>query len=91
MNVILRSAFLACAAMAVTLSFSTEAQAWGFYHAGYTHYGPVTGLHHYGYTTAYRGVGYPRYGAHYGGYHYGGYRYGGYRYGGYRGGYYRRW
>lgn len=80
------------AAWVMLLAMSSDAQAWGVYHAGFTHYGPVTGLHHYGYTRAYGGgFGVP-YGAyHYGGYHYGGYRYGAYGYGGYRGGYYRRW
>jgi hypothetical protein len=73
----------------------SDTHAWGVYHAGYTHYGPITGFHHYGYTTAYRG--YPLYGGYryggyrYGGYHYGGYHYGAYGYGAYRGGYYRRW
>ena len=66
------------AALLVTLALSSKAQAWGCYHVGYTHWGPYTGLHHYGYTEAYRGYG------GYGGYHYGGYHYGGY-------GYYRRW
>ena len=53
----------------------------GGYHAGYTHYGPVTGLQHYS-----TGGGYH---AGYGGYHYGGAAYGGY--GGYSAGYVRRW
>jgi hypothetical protein len=52
---------------------SSTAQAWGAYrHYGYTSYSPYSGLHHYGYTQAYRGYG----GS--GGYHYGGYHYGGY-------------
>jgi hypothetical protein len=82
-----RSVVLALAAFLVTLALSSKAQAWGCYrHVGYTHYGPVTGLHHYGYT----GYHYGGYGG-YGGYHYGGYHYGGYGYGDYRYGYYRRW
>lgn len=77
-----RSIVLAFAALMVSLALSSKAQAWGAYHVGYTHYGPVTGLHHYGYTGAHYGG--------YGGYHYGGYHYGGYG-GGYHYGYYRRW
>jgi hypothetical protein len=66
---------LAGAALLVALAVSSKAQAWGAYHVGYTHYSPYTGLHHYGYTEAYRGYGY-------GGYHYGGYgAYGRYPYG----------
>lgn len=95
---------LACAVLLTVLAVSTKAQAWGAYrHVGYTHYSPYTGLHHYGYTEAYRG-GYGAYGRYgYGGYHYGDYGgygryYGGYHYGyGYGGygaaryGYYRAW
>ena len=44
-----RSVFLAFAAMLVALALSSKAEAWGAYHVGYTHYGPVTGLNHYGY------------------------------------------
>jgi hypothetical protein len=78
---------LVFAALLVTLVTSSRAQSWGCYHVGYTHWGPYTGLRHYGYTGV--GAGYgglDRYGGYYGGYHYGGYGYGGYRYG-----YYRRW
>jgi hypothetical protein len=81
------SLVLASAALLTALAFSSPVQAWGAYrHAGYTHYSPYTGLHHYGYTEAYRG-GYGGY--HYGaGYHYGGYgAYGGYHYGAYPYGY----
>jgi hypothetical protein len=80
---------LASAVLLAALAVSSKAQAWGAYrHAGYTHYSPYTGLHHYGYTEGYRG-GYGGYGgSHYGGYHYGGYGgYGGYHYGGYHYGY----
>ena len=97
---------LASAVILTAMAVSSQAQAWGAYrHVGYTRYSPYTGLHHYGYTEAYRGGygGYDRYG--YGGYHYGGYggygrSYGGYHYGyGYGGdayggaryGYYRAW
>jgi hypothetical protein len=95
---------LAAAVILTALAVSSKAQAWGAYHAGFTRYSPYTGLHHYGYTEAYRGGygygGYGRYG--YGGYRYGGYRgyggyypygygYGGAAYGGARYGYYRAW
>ena len=98
-----KTCILVAAAVLVTLAVSSEAQAWGgFRHVGFTRYNPYTGLHHYGYTEAYRG-GYGGYGGYrYGGYGaYGGYRYGGYGaygaypygtyggYGGYRYGYYR--
>jgi hypothetical protein len=80
-----RGLFLALAVVVASLVTSPRAQAWGCYHAGYTHYSPYTGLHHYGYTEASRGYG------GYGGYHYGSYS--GYHYGGYGGayhyGYYR--
>ncbi len=76
-----RIVLLAFVALLITLMASTNAQSWGGYHVGYTHYSPYTGLSHYGYTRAYGG---------YGGYRYGGYAYGGYRrYGAY--GYNRRW
>jgi len=58
-----KSLFLSLAALVLTLVTSTKAHAWGAYHVGYTHYGPITGFQHYG-ATAYRGP--------YGG----GYRYG---------------
>jgi hypothetical protein len=98
-----KTCILIAAAVLVTLTVSSKVQAWGAYrHAGFTRYSPYTGLHHYGYTEAYRG-GYGGYGGYhyggygaYGGYHYGGYgAYGGYHYGtypgygGYRYGYYR--
>ena len=69
----------------------SQTEAWGYahvgyhtsaygggYHAGYTHYGPVTGVQHY--STG-------------GGYHYGsgGYHYGGAYGGGYNAGVYRSW
>jgi hypothetical protein len=79
-----KTLFLAFAAILVALATSSEAQAWGAYHVGYTHYGPVTGFSHYGSTGLYGSYG--------GAYHYGGYHYGGYGYGdAYRYGYYRRW
>ncbi len=97
---------LAGAVILTALAVSSKAQAWGAYrHAGYTHYSPSTGLHHYGYTEAYRGgyggSGGDRYGGYhyggssgygrsYGGYHYG-YGYGGAAYGGARYGYHRAW
>jgi hypothetical protein len=101
----LRKTLIVAAAVIVTaLAVSPKAQAWGGYrHVGYTHYSPYTGLHHYGYTEAYRGgygdryggdryggyhYGYGGYSRYYGGYHYG---YGGDAYGGARYGYYRRW
>jgi hypothetical protein len=80
------------AAVLAALALSSKAQAWGAYHAGFTHYSPYTGLHHYGYTEAYRGFGgygEHRYGAY--GYHYGGYHYGAYGAYGARYGFYRRW
>ena len=105
----LRKIFVVAAAIVVTgLALSSKAQAWGAYrHVGFTRYSPYTGLHHYGYTEAYRGYGgyggyrygADRYGA-YGGYGaygraYGGYHYGygygGAAYGGARYGYYRAW
>jgi hypothetical protein len=83
---------LALAAAVAVLGTSSEAQAWGAAHAGYTHVGPG-GVYHQGYTAArgpygayggaYRG-GYG-YGARYGGGYYGGYHaYTPYYYGGYR-------
>jgi hypothetical protein len=98
----LRKTFVLSSLVLLTvLALSSEVQAWGAYrHVGYTHYSPYTGLHHYGYTEAYRGgygagYHYGGYGA-YGGYHYGTYPYGyGYGYGGAaygaRYGYYRAW
>jgi hypothetical protein len=77
------------AAILLAVTLSSSVQAWGAYHVGYTHYSPDTGLHHYGYTDAYRGYGADRYGAY--GYHYGGYHYGAYGAYGARYGYYRRW
>jgi len=87
-----KTVFLACAALLLVLATSSRAQAWGCYHyryggyggyggyhAGYTHYGPVTGFHHYS-----TGGGYGAYGGYHYGTHYGAYR-------GYTGGYYRRW
>jgi hypothetical protein len=77
---------IAFAAILAALALTSLAQAWGGYrHVGFTHYSPYTGLHHYGYTSAYRG-GSGGYGGGYrygGGYHYGGMGgYGGYHYGG---------
>jgi hypothetical protein len=98
-----KSIVVAFAVILTALAVSTKAQAWGAYrHVGYTHYGPYTGLHHYGYTEAYRGYGGYGYGGYrygtsgaYGGYHYGaypyGYGYGGAPYGAARYGYYRAW
>jgi len=93
-----KTLLIASAAILMALAASSEAQAWGGYHVGYTHYSPSTGLHHYG-STGVSGGGYHYGGAHYGGayggYHYGGgahygggggYHYGGYHYGGYGGG-----
>ena len=64
---------------------SSQVDAWGGYHVGYTHVG-YGGVYHVGATG---------YGDRYGGYDryrsYGGYRYGGYRYGDYRAGVYRRY
>src|SRR5262249_5539862 len=42
---------LAAAATLVSLATSSEVQAWGCYHAGYTHVGP-SGVYHYGRTYA---------------------------------------
>jgi hypothetical protein len=99
-----KTSVLAAAIVLTGLVVSSKAHAWGAYrHVGYTHYSPYSGLHHYGYTEAYRGgYGGSRYGGYhsggygaYGGYHYGGYHYGygsgGSAYGGARYGYYRRW
>ena len=66
--------FLAIAATGAMLLTSARAQAWGAFHAGYTHFGPG-GFYHVG-RTAVGGYG------GFGGYHYG---YGGYRYGGFGG------
>jgi hypothetical protein len=78
-----KTLFLACAAILVVLVVSSEVQAWGAYHVGYTHVGPY-GAYHVGGTEAYGGYG----GARYGGVYARGY--GGYG-GAYRGGFYRRW
>ncbi len=88
-----KTLFLAVAALLVALTTSSDAQAWGCahagyhyspygggYHAGYTHYGPVTGFQHGSIGGGYHpGYGGYHYGAHYG------------SYGGYRAGYVRRW
>src|SRR5262245_60672745 len=94
---------IAFVAVVVSLVSSSKVEAWGCYHAGYTHYSPYTGVHHYGYTAAYgrggsayhyggTGYHYGTTGYHYGStsaYHYGGYHYGGYHYGGASYGYHR--
>jgi hypothetical protein len=84
--------FPALAAALVTLLVSSQAQAWGGYHVGYTHVGPG-GAYHYGRTVGYGGYG-GYSGAHYGAYGYGGASRYGYHYsygerygGGYSGGY----
>ena len=77
-----KTLFIACALIIGAIATPSRTQAYGCYHAGYTHYSSATGLHHYGYTDVdRRGYGVP--GAHYG-YHYGGYRSSGARYGYYR-------
>ncbi len=43
--------FLALATIILVLGTSSKAQAWGAYHAGYTHVGP-SGAYHAGYTAA---------------------------------------
>ncbi|HKB42215.1 MAG TPA: hypothetical protein VKD72_37660 [Gemmataceae bacterium] len=73
--------FLALLASLATLLTSARAQAWGAFHAGYTHFGPG-GFYHVGRTAVggyggWGGIGGYHYG--YGGYHYGGF--GGYHYG----------
>jgi hypothetical protein len=73
-----RYLFLMLASAAVALVASSQAQAWGAAHVGYTHVGPY-GVQHHGRTV---GVG--PYGGVYGGTHYGAYGYGG---GVYRAGY----
>ena len=77
--------FLTLAAAAVALVTSSQAQAWGGFHVGYTHVG-YGGVQHYGRTV---GVGpYGAYsGAHYGSYGYGGAYHAGYGYGERYGGY----
>jgi hypothetical protein len=91
-----KTLFLTLAALLAALVTSTKAQAWGAYHAGFTHVG-YGGVYHAGYTRVggyggyggydrYRYGGYDRYG--YGGYRYGGV-YGGYHYAPYYGGVYR--
>jgi hypothetical protein len=74
-----KSIVVALAILLAAVLASSEAQAWGGYHVGYTHVG-YGGAYHAGYTH----VG--GYGDRYGGYdRYRGYdRYGGYRYGGNR-------
>jgi hypothetical protein len=81
---------LALLALAATLLTSSRADAWGAFHAGYTHVG-AGGVEHWGHTTA---VGpYGAYsGGHAGAYGYGGASYhagygSGERYGGAYGGY----
>jgi hypothetical protein len=78
-----KTLFIACALIIGVIATPSRTEAYGCYHAGYTHYSSATGLHHYGYTDVdRRGYG-ASYGAHYG-YHYGGYRAGGAHYGYYR-------
>ena len=43
-----RAAFLVLATIVVALALSPKAPAWGGFHAGFTHYGPITGFHQYG-------------------------------------------
>lgn len=88
-----KTLFLALAVLLVSLATSSQVQAWGCahagfhaspagggYHAGYTHYGPVTGLQHGSTGGGYHaGGGAYQYGTHYG------------SYGGYSAGYVRRW
>lgn len=72
-----KTLFLACVALLVTLSSTSNARAWyayGYRAGGYGYRGG------YGYAGGYRAGG---------GYAYGGYHYG--AYGGYRYGYARRW
>lgn len=82
-----KALFIASLALLTLLATSSQAQAWGGYHHGYTHVGPY-GAYHVGRTAGYGGYGGYRYGG-FGGNYYGGYPYGGY--GGFRPGYYRRW
>jgi hypothetical protein len=85
-----KTLFLTLAALLLVLVTSTKAQAWGCYHAGFTHVG-YGGVQHYGRTGfgGYGGYGgFSHYGStSYGGYHYGSTSYGGERYGGAYGGY----
>ena len=87
--------FLTLASAAMALVTSSQAQAWGAYHVGYTHVG-YGGVQHYGHTSVagpyggYSGSHYGAYGA--GGSYHAGYgygdrygSYGGYHYGGYSG------
>jgi hypothetical protein len=80
-----KTVFLGLTAMLLALTCAREAQAWGAYHAGYTHFG-AGGVYHYGTTAvagpygAYGGYRAGGVGAYGGGYHYG---YGGAAYGGY--------
>ena len=79
-----RYLLVATAVLFATLLTATDVQAWGAYHAGYTHVGPG-GVYHYGRTAAvgpygaysgghagFYGAGggayHAGYGAHYGGY-----------------------
>jgi len=87
--------FIAFVLAVAVLCTSSELQAWGGYHVGFTHVG-YGGVQHWG-RTAYVGPrgayvgghygGYGAYGGYRGGYgygaHYGAYGYGGYHYGGY--------
>jgi len=75
-----KTLYVSVAVILGAIASPSRTEAYGCYHAGYTHYSSATGLHHYGYTEAGRGG----YGARYGGYHYGGYHAGGARYGYYR-------
>jgi hypothetical protein len=74
-----KTLFVAAAAILGAIATPSRTDAYGCYHAGYTHYSSATGLHHYGYTEASRGGYGAHYGTQYGGYHYGGARYGYYR------------
>jgi hypothetical protein len=62
---------LALVTILLVLGTSTSVQAWGAYHAGYTHFGP-SGVYHYGRTSAYGPYG-GYSGAHVSHYGYGGY------------------
>ena len=82
-----KTLFLVLATGLVALLTASDAQAWGAYHAGYTHVGPG-GVQHVGYTAARGpyGGGYSVHNMSYGGAGYGAYRsvsYGGAGYGGY--------
>src|SRR5436309_3027441 len=45
-----KTLFLSTAATLVALLTSSEAQAWGYHHVGYTHYG-AGGVQHYGHNS----------------------------------------